>query len=101
MKAIPLLRAVSIVLITAAAVIQVIMQFACTKPCNSHFSSRGGLVRHQNTCAVYKTAAALRTERRQASTSKAPPHAKAQLNVQQQISDAENPMILGLDVVRV
>lgn len=93
-----LLRCVAfIALVTTTALI--FMLFACAKSCKSHpFSSRGGLVRHQNSCSIYKTAAALRTERRQAPR-KVPPHTSAQLNPQQ-YPDIQNPINLGLDTVR-
>ncbi|KAF9455661.1 hypothetical protein BDZ94DRAFT_615966 [Collybia nuda] len=44
------------------------MPFACTLPCKSSFSSRGGLTRHQNVCQTFQTAQELRLEQRQATS---------------------------------
>lgn len=81
-------RTAFIVLVTA-----IIMYFTCTQPCSAQFSSRGGLARHRNNCTIYKTAATLRTKRRQAVPSKAP--------IVAQPNAPENPIDLGLYTVRL
>lgn len=58
------LTSLRIVFLIAVTAIAVLMQFTCAKQCTAQFSSQRGLSRHRNGCPIYKTAAALRAERR-------------------------------------
>jgi hypothetical protein len=40
------------------------MSFTCIARCNNSFSSRGGLNRHHNQCAIFQTSQALKLEQR-------------------------------------
>jgi hypothetical protein len=64
------------------------MVYTCVTSCKTNFSTAGGLNRHQNSCAVYKTAQALKIEQRRAGKQKVQP--KDKLDVRKaRIQDAQ------------
>lgn len=48
----------------------VLMSFACITPCNGSFSSRAGLLRHQNGCTVFRTSQELQLQQRRVTAAK-------------------------------
>jgi hypothetical protein len=60
----PLAKRPGIALLTTFIVALLFMSFTCTRPCKASFSTRGGLSRHRNQCAVFRTSQALKFEQR-------------------------------------
>lgn len=58
----PLLRTLAVILILTLLV--TLMTFACVSPCDGTFSTRAGLIRHQNVCTTFRISREVKLDQR-------------------------------------